>query len=74
MRQCKKRAAYLLVSKNISAQLALFPLDELNVGLHASLRKILGEEVRDVGIRVQATKLFGNLLDERGFKRENDAQ
>ena len=54
---CKRRAAYLLVGQDVAADLALAPLDELDVGLHALGGERLREEVADVRVRVQTSEL-----------------
>ena len=48
---------YLLVREHVRADLALPALDELDVGLHALSLEGLGEEVADVGVRVETSEL-----------------
>ena len=50
----------LLVSENVASNVTLPTLNQLDVGLHALLREGFREEVRDVSVRVQATKLLGH--------------
>ena len=49
--------AYLLVGEDVAADLALAPLDELDVGLHALCRERLGERIVDVRVRVETSEL-----------------
>jgi len=55
--EIKKKGANLLVGEYVRAELALFPLDEFDVRLHSLRRERLGEQVRDVPVRVQAAEL-----------------
>lgn len=48
---------YPLVGQDVAADLALAPLDELDVSLHAFRGKRLREEVADVRVGVQAGEL-----------------
>lgn len=48
---------HLLVGQDVAADLALAPLDELDVSLHAFGGERLGEQVADVRVGVQAGKL-----------------
>lgn len=43
--------------KNIAADFTLPTLHDLDVGFHASLGIVLGEEVRDIGVGVETTEL-----------------
>ena len=51
---------HLLRREHVRANLTFPALDEFDVGLHALLREGFREEVRDVAVRVQATKLLGH--------------
>lgn len=47
----------LLVGKDVAADLTLPALYKFHVCFHTSLGVVLGENVRDVGVRVETTKL-----------------
>ena len=51
------RTTYLLVGQDVAADLALATLDQLDVGLHTLGGERLGEEVADVGVRVETSEL-----------------
>ncbi len=63
---------YALMGENIRAESALLALDELDVGLHASPGKVLREEVRDVCVRVQSTKLREEMSASESLRLRND--
>lgn len=45
------------MSEDVTADLTLTRLDQLDVGLHALSLEGLGEEVADVGVRVETSEL-----------------
>lgn len=45
-----------LMSENVTSDVPLPPLDELDVGLHALLGESGGEEIGDVGVRVKTSE------------------
>lgn len=53
----RERQANLLMRQHIRAELSFLPLDKFDVGLHALLRVLPCEQVRDVTVRVQTTEL-----------------
>lgn len=62
LRRCKDTTMgmwrrYLLVSKNVAADLALLALNQLDVGLHTFRRKRPGEQIVDVGVRMKSSEL-----------------
>ena len=63
--QCynEQKSAYLLMSENITIDLAFFALDQLDIRLHTLLCIRLCEQVGNVGIRVQAAQLQFTLSD-----------
>jgi hypothetical protein len=46
--------------QNVGAEFSLFALDDLDVGLHASLCELLREEIGDIGVRMQTSELSPN--------------
>lgn len=50
-------AAYLLVSENVTTNLTLSLLNDLNIGLHTLGRERFSEEIVDVRVRVETSEL-----------------
>lgn len=46
------------MGQDITTDLPLLALDDLDVGLHSVLGESLGEGVADVGVGVETTELF----------------
>lgn len=47
----------LLMGEHIASNFSFPTLNEFNIGLHAGLGKVLRKQIRNVGVRVQTTKL-----------------
>lgn len=65
------------MSEDVAADLAFAALDELDVGLHAGLCEVLGEDVGDVGVGVQTGKLeerIGSAIYSKSRKSGRNSQ
>ena len=52
----------LLVCEDIAPDLAFSALNEFHIASHADVSKVLCEDIGNISIRVEATKLRRNLL------------